>query len=145
MLCGNAAYRVKLSGEGLSRYSKKCESVGSIKCPCYHYRSVSGPDSAYGLLCVCLCLYDNTVNSTEMTFGRDIFGSWFILAISRSSSLGQGHGSKFKGIGESVPSSSESETVKVENQIRQCEGKADLNWQLKVVGATSSGAFSSLI
>jgi len=38
MLWGNTAYRVKLSGEELSRYSNKSESVGLRKYPCYHCR-----------------------------------------------------------------------------------------------------------
>ena len=37
MLWGNTAYCVKLSGEDLSRYSNKTESVGLRQCPCYHY------------------------------------------------------------------------------------------------------------
>jgi len=36
---GNTAYCVKLSGEDLSRYSNKIESVGLKKCPHYHYLS----------------------------------------------------------------------------------------------------------
>jgi len=35
MLWGNTAYCVKLSGEDLSRYSKKIESVDLGKCPYY--------------------------------------------------------------------------------------------------------------
>jgi len=37
MLWGKTAYCVKLSGEDLSRYSNKTESVGLRKCPVYHY------------------------------------------------------------------------------------------------------------
>jgi len=37
MLWGNMAHCVKLSGEDLSRYSNKIESVGLRKCPYYHY------------------------------------------------------------------------------------------------------------
>ena len=37
MLWGNTAYCVKLSGEDLSRYSNKTESVGLRKCPYCHY------------------------------------------------------------------------------------------------------------
>jgi len=37
MLWGNTAYGVTLSGDDLSRYSNKIESVGLRKCPCYHY------------------------------------------------------------------------------------------------------------
>jgi len=33
MLWGNTAYRVKLGGEDLSRYSRKTESVGFGRCP----------------------------------------------------------------------------------------------------------------
>jgi len=36
MLWGSSAYSVKLSGEDLSRYSNKIESVGLRKCPYYH-------------------------------------------------------------------------------------------------------------
>jgi len=35
-LWGNTTYRVKLSGEDLSRYSIEIESVGFRKCPYYH-------------------------------------------------------------------------------------------------------------
>ena len=34
---GNTAYCVKSSGEDLSRYSNKVESVGLRKCPYYYY------------------------------------------------------------------------------------------------------------
>jgi len=37
MLWSNTAYCVKLSGENLSRYSNKTESVSLRKCPYYHY------------------------------------------------------------------------------------------------------------
>jgi len=37
MLWGKTAYRMKLSGEDLSRYSNKTESVGLRKSPYYHY------------------------------------------------------------------------------------------------------------
>jgi len=37
MLWVNAAYCVKLSGEDLSRYSNRIESVGLRKCPYYQY------------------------------------------------------------------------------------------------------------
>jgi len=37
MLRGNTAYSVQLSGEDLSRYSNKIESVGLRKRPYYHY------------------------------------------------------------------------------------------------------------
>jgi len=37
MLCNNTVYCVKLSGEDLSRYSNKIESVGLRKCQYYHY------------------------------------------------------------------------------------------------------------
>jgi len=37
MLWGNTAYCVKLSGEDLSSYSNKTESVGLRKCAYYHY------------------------------------------------------------------------------------------------------------
>jgi len=37
MLWSNTAYWVKLSGEDLSRYSNKIESVGLRKCTHYHY------------------------------------------------------------------------------------------------------------
>ena len=37
MLRGHTAYCVKLSGEDLSRYSNKIESVGLRKCEYYHY------------------------------------------------------------------------------------------------------------
>jgi len=37
MLQGNSAYCVKLSGEDMSRYSNKTESVGLRKRPYYHY------------------------------------------------------------------------------------------------------------
>jgi len=37
MLCGNTTYFVKLSGEDLSRYSNKIESVGLRKYPYCHY------------------------------------------------------------------------------------------------------------
>jgi len=36
MLWGNTAYCVKLSGEGLWRYSNKIETVGLRKCPYYY-------------------------------------------------------------------------------------------------------------
>ena len=39
MLWGNTAYCVELSGEDLSRYSNKIESVGLRKCPYYDYLS----------------------------------------------------------------------------------------------------------
>jgi len=37
MLWGNTAYGVKLSGEDLSHYWNKIESVGLRKCPYYRY------------------------------------------------------------------------------------------------------------
>jgi len=37
MLWGNTAYRVKFSGEDLSRYSNKIELVGLRKRPYYQY------------------------------------------------------------------------------------------------------------
>jgi len=37
MLWGNTAYCVTLTGEDLSRYSNKIQSVGLRKCPYYHY------------------------------------------------------------------------------------------------------------
>jgi len=37
MLWGNTAYCAKLSGEDLSRYSNKIESVGLRNCPHYRY------------------------------------------------------------------------------------------------------------
>jgi len=37
MLWGNTAYCEKLSYEDLLRYSNKIESLGSRKCPHYHY------------------------------------------------------------------------------------------------------------
>jgi len=37
MLWDNMAYCVKLSGEDLSHYSNKIESVDLRKCPCHHY------------------------------------------------------------------------------------------------------------
>jgi len=37
MLWGNTAYCEKLTGEDLSRYWNKMESVGLRKCPYYHY------------------------------------------------------------------------------------------------------------
>jgi len=37
MLWGNKVYRVKLSGEDLSRYSNKLNQLVFRKCPCYHY------------------------------------------------------------------------------------------------------------
>jgi len=37
VLCGNTTYCVKLSGEDLSRFSNKIESVDLRKCPYYHY------------------------------------------------------------------------------------------------------------
>ena len=37
MLWGNTVYCVKLSGEGVSRYSNKIESVGLRKCSYYDY------------------------------------------------------------------------------------------------------------
>jgi len=37
MLWGNTAYCEKLSGEDLSRYSNKIESVGLRNSPYYHY------------------------------------------------------------------------------------------------------------
>jgi len=41
MLWGNTAYRVKLSGQDLMRYSNKNESVSLRKCPYYHYLTKS--------------------------------------------------------------------------------------------------------
>ena len=37
MLWGNTVYCLKLSGEDLSRYSNKIESVALRVCPHYHY------------------------------------------------------------------------------------------------------------
>jgi len=37
MLWGNTPYCVKFSGEDMSRYSNKFESVGLRKCPHYQY------------------------------------------------------------------------------------------------------------
>jgi len=37
MLLGNTAYCAEVSGEDLSRYSNKIESVGLRKRPYYHY------------------------------------------------------------------------------------------------------------
>jgi len=46
MLRGNTAYCVKLSGEDLSRYSDKIESVGLRKCPYYYYLTKKESDVA---------------------------------------------------------------------------------------------------